>query len=293
MAYEGNVRVENAQLYVRDVGQGRPIVVMHGGPDFDHSYLLPDLDRLADEFRLIYYDQRGRGRSSENVQPDEVTLQSEIEDLESVRGYFGFDTVAVLGHSWGGLLAMEYAIRYPKRVSQLMLLNTGPASHADYLLFQEKLSQMRTTGDVEQMKELASGPGYEAGDVEMDAAYYRIHFRPTLRDPAQLERLVQSLRRNFRAEGIRKARAIEQRLYAETWTLPEYDRFPWLKRLRVPTLVLHGDYDFIPVEVAAHVAQAIPGSHFVVLGDCGHFSYMESPDQVQEAIEGLFNGHRL
>ena len=68
---ESRIPVESASLYCREIGQGQPIIVLHGGPDFDHSYLLPDLDRLADAFRLIYYDQRGRGRSADQVLPEE------------------------------------------------------------------------------------------------------------------------------------------------------------------------------------------------------------------------------
>ena len=70
---EGYAPVKGAALYYRDIGQGPPIIVLHGGPSFDHSYLLPDLDRLASAFRLIYYDQRGRGKSAENIQPTEVS----------------------------------------------------------------------------------------------------------------------------------------------------------------------------------------------------------------------------
>jgi proline iminopeptidase len=69
-------------LYSRVVGQGTAIIVLHGGPDFDHSYLVPDLDRLSDSFHLIYYDQRGRGRSADRVQPDNVTLASDIADID-------------------------------------------------------------------------------------------------------------------------------------------------------------------------------------------------------------------
>ena len=135
---EGYVPVEGARLYFRDIGQGPAIIVLHGGPGFDHNYLLPDMDRLIDAFRLIYYDQRGCGRSGEHVQPEDVSLHSEMDDLEGVRAYFQQDSVALLGHSWGGLLAMEYALRHPQRVSHLILLNTAPASHDDCLLFMQE-----------------------------------------------------------------------------------------------------------------------------------------------------------
>ena len=116
-------------MYVRDVGRGLPIIIVHGGPDFDHEYLLPEMDQLARSFRLIYYDQRGRGRSSSGQAPEDISVTSETEDLDRIRAHFGFEAVAVLGHSWGGLLAMEYALRRRRRVSHLILLNTAPVSH--------------------------------------------------------------------------------------------------------------------------------------------------------------------
>jgi len=100
-------------LYSREVGQGTAIIVLHVGPDFDHSYLLPELDRLSDSFHLIYYDQRGRGRSADRVQPEDVTLASDIADLEKVRQYFTLDSVVLLGHSWG--LCLPSNTRYGTR----------------------------------------------------------------------------------------------------------------------------------------------------------------------------------
>src|SRR4026209_3032326 len=109
---EGYAPVKNGELFYREVGHGRPIIVLHGGPDFDHTYLLPDLDRLSDSYRLIYYDQRGRGKSAPETPPEDVTIATEVEDLESLRKHLQLASVAILGHSWGGVLAMQYAIRY-------------------------------------------------------------------------------------------------------------------------------------------------------------------------------------
>jgi proline iminopeptidase len=123
---EGVIPVEHAALYYREIGQGPPIILLHGGPDFDQNQFLPDTDRLADGYRLNYYDQRGHGKSGENVQPEDVSLQSALDDLEAVRAYFQLDSVALLGHSRGGLMALEYAMRPPERVSQLILLKYCP-----------------------------------------------------------------------------------------------------------------------------------------------------------------------
>lgn len=160
---EGYVPVEQAQLYYRAIGQGHPIILLHGGPDFDHNYFLPDMDRLSDAFRLIYYDQRGRGKSSGQVQ--DASLQSDLQDLEGLREYLRLESMTVLGHSWGGLLAMEYAIRYPHRVSYLILMNTGPASYEDYQFLRQERSKSAAE-DVETLKALSERAAYQEGNPQ-------------------------------------------------------------------------------------------------------------------------------
>ena len=286
---EGYVPVDNARLYYREIGQGQPIVMLHGGPSFDHNYFLPDMDRLADSFRLIYYDQRGRGKSGGNVRPEDVTIQSEVEDLERLRDYFGLESVALLGHSWGGTLAMEYATRHPERVSHLILMNTAPASYDGWMLFQREFSNIRAPGEVDKMNELGTSARYQEGDHDTDAEYFRIYFRPTVRQPEQLERVVKSLRSNVTKEGIVKSREIGGRLFGDTYRLSEYNLLPKLQRLSIPTLIIHGDYDFIPIECVAPIAQAVPEARFVLLRECGHFSYIERPDEVRKEIADFFH----
>jgi proline iminopeptidase len=86
------------------------------------------------------------------------------------------------------------------------------------------------------------------------------------------------------------ARAIEQRLCDETWRSDGYDLIPKLQALDIPNMVLHGEHDFIPVALAAHIAGALPRGRLVVLEDCGHFAYLESPDAVHELVVALLEG---
>jgi len=284
---EGYAPVENAELFYREVGHGRPIILIHGGPDFDHTYLLPDMDRLSDSYRLIYYDQRGRGKSGGEIQPDDVSIKTEIEDLEGLRKYLQLDSVAVLGHSWGGVLAMEYAIRHSERVSHLILMNTAAASQEDYLLLRQEVRRRKAVYE-DALNALVSSAEYKEGDPETVAKYYRIQYGTTIKQPEHLERLMGRMRLSFTKEGVLRGRAIEEQLYKETWLSKEYDLFPKLKQLSIPTLVIHGDYDFVPAECAAHIAQAIPGARFALLRECGHFAYIESPDEVRKEISDFF-----
>lgn len=274
-------------LHTREVGTGQPIIVLHGGPDFDHDYLLPDLDRLADLGRLIYYDQRGRGRSSSGVRAEDVTIESEMADLDQVRVRSGSASVALLGHSWGALLALEYAIRHPDRVSHLILLNPAPASHDDFLALRDHLAALRTPAEIARRAELRADPIFLAGDLAAEAEYNRIHFRSAVHNPEHLDAVVARLRRTVDARGVVLSRAIEDRLYEQTWVEPSYDLLPRIRSLAIPTLVLHGDHDFIPLALARHIADAIPGARLVVVPECGHFSFLEQPDAVHEAIAQL------
>jgi proline iminopeptidase len=291
---ESRIPVGNAELYSREIGQGTSIIVLHGGPDFDHSYLLPGLDRLSDSYHLIYYDQRGRGRSANGVKPEDVTLASDIADIEKVRQYYHLDSVVLLGHSWGTVLALEYALRYPGRVSHLILMNPGPASTDDYKQLRTEWIEKRPE-DMERRKAIADTAAYKEADPDAVISYYRIHFKSALARSEDYEKLIARMQASFirqGKEGILKARAVESRLMTETWAAPEYNLLPRLKSLRIPTLVISGDHEFIPSSTAEHISQAIPNARLVTLKDCGHFTYLECPVAAHEQIDALFGSNK-
>jgi proline iminopeptidase len=279
-----------ALLYARSIGVGQPLIVLHGGPDFDHAYLLPDLDRWRDAFHLIYFDQRGRGRSAEGVRPEDVTLQSDVDDVEKVRQHHGFDAPAVLGHSWGAVLALEYALRYPAHVSHLVLMNPAPVSTGDFAVLRKHYLE-RIGAQMDRQREIMASPAYQAGEPEANAARYRIHFTPALKRTEDYERLMAAMRAAFirqGKEGIVKARAVEDRLMHDTWEKADYDLLPRLRSLKIPTLVIWGDADFIPLEISEHIARAIPDAELTTLEDCGHFTYLECGDEVRRRVDAFF-----
>jgi proline iminopeptidase len=286
---ESRIDVGGAELYAREVGKGPVIIVLHGGPDFDQSYLLPEMDRLSDSYRLIYYDQRGRGKSASNVRPEDVTLASDIVDLEKVRLYFHLESVTLLGHSWGTVIALEYALKYPERVSHLILMNPGPASREDYLQLRKDWLEKRPEA-MAQRKAISETTAYKEGDPEAVTAYYQIHFKPALARPEDYEKLIARMHADFTKEGVLKARAVEDRLMQDTWAKPDFDLLPHLKALKIPTLVLSGDHEFIPAATAEHIAQVIPNARLVILKDCGHFTFMECPAETHGQIDAFFAG---
>jgi proline iminopeptidase len=279
-----------ASLYAREIGRGRPIVVLHGGPDFDHAYLLPDMDRLANEYRLIYYDQRGRGRSADGVRPEDVTMASDVADVETVRQHFQLTSTALVGHSWGAVLALEYALRHPTRVSHLILMNPAPASSKDVQLLR-KAYLAKLGAEMDRQREILATAAYQGGDPDAVIARYRIHFRHALKRTEDYEKLMTAMQAAFVSQGkagIRKARAVEDRLMDETWNVPGYDLTPKLASLRMPTVVIWGDHDFIPIEISSHIARAVPNAQMVTLTDCGHFAYLECAGDLRRVLKGFF-----
>ena len=138
------------------------------------------------------------------------------------------------------------------------------------------------------MNSLRSTASYLEGDPQTVAEYYRYHFKPTIRSPQHLEKVVQTLRASFTKEGILKAREIEKRLMDETWQASGFNLLPRLENLDIPALVLHGDYDFIPLECITPIVGALHQARFRVLEDCGHFSFLEFPDKVHREITDFF-----
>jgi proline iminopeptidase len=285
---ESRVPVGSAELNVREVGSGAAILVLHGGPDFDHRYLLPDLDRLSDGYRLVYYDQRGRG-DSRRVRPEDVSLASELADLDAVRQALHLDRVVLLGHSWGTVLALEYAVRHPERVSRMILMNPAPASTTQYRRVRK--ARLEALGsDLDRMKAIAATDAFKRGDPGAVAAYYRIHFKAAVARPDDLERVMTSFRASFTPERIVAGRAIEDQLMKETWASDGYDLLPRLGKVTVPTLVITGDHDFFPVSMSEEISRALPSSRLVTLGGCGHFTYLECPAEVRRSIDEFLGG---
>jgi proline iminopeptidase len=117
------MQFRDVSLFVKVMGQGYPLVLMHGGPSLDHTTLLP-LEPLADQYTLIFYDHRCNGRS-EGADASTMTMDNLTADADALRQALGYDQWIVLGQSFGGNVALEYALRYPQRLSRQILMDTG------------------------------------------------------------------------------------------------------------------------------------------------------------------------
>jgi proline iminopeptidase len=173
-------------------------------------------------------------------------------------------------------------------------MNPAPASASDFAVLRKAYAQ-KLGADLDRQKAIMASAAYQAGDPEAVAARYRLHFKPALKRPEDFENLMATMKAAFinqGKEGIVKARAVEDRLMRDTWQADGYDLLPKLRNLSIPTLVISGDHDFIPGEIAAHIARAIPNARLATLKNCGHFAYLECPGDVRAAFDDFFRHAR-
>ena len=257
--------IRGVTLFERRVGSGPPTVVLHGGPGAHHDYLLPGFDALAHKRELIYYDQRGGGRSPVSRETP-VGWREQVADLEELRKSWGLEQLTLAGYSWGGLLALLYATEYPGRVERLALVSPAPAWREARLEFERRFSERNLAPELQRQRaELR-----ESGLRERDPAGYaqrlfELSVSAYFHAPERARDLTP-----FRVTG---------RTQQEVWaSLGDFDLRPALSRLTIPAVVLHGTSDPIPIETARAVAELLR-AEFHALPHCGHVPYVEAFDE--------------
>ena len=276
----GFVVVGETKVYYTAHGQGDPVVIVHGGPALDQQYLRPWLDQIAEFARPIYLDQRGTGGSTGPLTSPEISFDNLVADIDRLRLTMGYEKVTVLGHSWGGLLAIAYALRYPDHLRGLILMSTSEPGTRFASQTGGNQQAGRSEEDQARLQEVMISEAFVEGDPAAVSEVFKIAFRSTLADPTDLTKLNLDL-----SEATARNRDEVSQALGATMTQPDW----WneLSSLSVPTLIVHGLYDPLPVEMAQELADSIPGAEVTLLRDSGHFPFAEEPGPVMEALRAF------
>jgi proline iminopeptidase len=262
----------HSRLFCRVMGKGKPLIVIHGGPGLTQDYLLPQLYRLAETNFVIFYDQKGCGRSTGEINQDTINIPTLVNDIESIRKAFNFDKVSILGHSWGGFLAMHYAIAYPKSINKLILSNSMPASSEDLSLFINEYAR-RTTPFQDELSSIYKTKEFQEGDPNTIERVYRKIFRTYCNHPEKADFLSLHMSPIASVNGAKIYELLQENTFKKPFNLHDS-----LKTLQIPTLIIHGNADPIPAITARNTHLSIQGSKYILLENCGHFPYIEQPD---------------
>lgn len=281
-ARQGLLSLASGRLFYEVVGEGDPIVVVHGGPGLDHNYLRPGLDVLASSRALVYYDQRGTGRSGATLDSASIHLDAFVSDIDALRVALGYPRITVLGHSFGALIALAYALRHPDETRALVLLDPVEPGSRWATETARRAAAARTPADSAELAALVASPGYQNRDPATMSQIYRVAFRGTMRDPARVEEINLKLSRSTAQNGPEVARLLGTSLGKLDW----WDR---LGELRVPTLVVAGRHEPLPRAMVAALVDSIPNARLAEL-DAGHFPFVEDPAGLASAVAGFLAG---
>jgi proline iminopeptidase len=273
-ASEGHATVNGVSHFYRSIGHGEPFVMLHGGPGMWHDELLPFFDDLARDHQVVFYDQRGNGKSLMSEITDEnFTVDWLVSDLEELRRVWGFDRISIVGHSWGGLLGMYYASRHPDRVDRLILVDPAP-TNAGLLMESYRVLVDRIGIDGwRRLEEIYDSDAYLAGDPAAHNAAMRLSEAATFHVAAARERYFDIVA--FDAVTARNMVSISGPAQA---IKREVDVEADLGTISCPTLIIYGAEDFVVPAARERIHQSIPGSRLVVIPDSGHYPFMEQPE---------------
>jgi proline iminopeptidase len=292
---QGFVDANGVMIYYEEFGKGEPLMIVHGGPGASHDYFLPYLIPLARHNRLIFIDERGSGRSEILEDSTQYTVENMVEDVEAVRKALGLGKMSLLGHSYGGVLAQAYALKYQEHLSHLVLCSTFPSTSQMNEVFQkmkEKMSpELRNRIDkMEKGGLFGHGKPYEQNrytNEYMIAAWgdgyfpylYQRHPDPNY-DPV--------------ASGN-----MSWTLYREMWgsdgefiidgNLKSVEYVDKLSSIKVPTLITCGDHDECAPSLSEEMHQKISGSKLVIFPQSGHMTFVDQPDLFIKTVDGFLH----
>lgn len=259
----------DVDLHCMEEGEGFPLLVHHGGPGLDHTVIAPHLDPLAEHLRLICYDHRGSGRSARpHGSSDPYHIDHFVSDIGGVAKGLGLDRFALLGHSFGGIVALHFALAHPDALSHLILV-CSPASHH---FVDDVEAALPDYLDAQALAELNSLQDSDPSDhvirrsLELLAPVY-------FHDPKRVSELgLDSVRFGPETQAV--------------WdSLEGFDLRPRLGEIRVPSLVIAGAHDrSVSAEQAREVADALPKGRLLVMENSGHYPFVEEPEPFLSAV---------
>lgn len=280
-------RVRDTELYFDVEGMGlvpdgaalreRPVaMVIHGGPGGDHSGFKPAYTPLTARMQLVYFDHRGQGRSQRG-DPAKYTLDENVEDMEALRRHLGLGPVVSIGTSYGGMVAMAHAARYPGAVSHLVLVVT--AAHSGFIARAQEIVRERGTEEQRLVCDTLWAGGFET--PEQLQHYYAVM------GPMYSRRFDAASAAAVRGRSEPSPEPLN-RAFGPGGFLRRFDLRPELPRIAAPTLIVAGRHDWIcPPEFSEEIHRLIPGSDLRVFEDSSHSIRVDEPEKLVDAILGF------
>ena len=273
--------INGKKIWTVSFGKGDPLFFIAGGPGGTH-YGLRSFDTLATNFKLVYFDGLGRGKSDLAKKVTDYSLQRDVEDLEALRKAMGFRQINVLGHSYGGVVAQAYAIKYPQNVKHLILANTFHS----YVMWQENDDncnhEIKTSyPEVWDTLMVLRNQGYVSSDAIHQEVYGRVPygFLYAYNPDKFVNRGRKPYPNPFNAELYYQMVGKDGDFIVGS-DIGNFDFRKELKNLKMPILVIGGRYDRVAVpSQMIKYKEYCPQAKYVMFEKSGHNPQVEEPEK--------------
>jgi proline iminopeptidase len=279
-AREGYVKSsDGVQLFYHITGKGKDTIVMlHGGPGLNMGYFAPDMEPLGASFVLLFYDQRGSGKSSLITDSAKINLNAHIEDLEALRRYFNIQRMSIIGHSWGAMLAARYALKYPDRISKMVFSNPGPLRrNPSYTQTISNISKWMDSSTLEQLSKLRAARTDTSRDAqETCREFWKLFIKGYFSAPFDTI-TIKKMKGDFCSAS---SPAIRNGLRVSTSTWASLGDWDWrndFHQLKNMVLIIAGTKDIIPMEAIQEWKNAFPNVKLILIEKAGHYPQVEQP----------------
>jgi proline iminopeptidase len=271
---EGYKKVNGVNNFYKIAGKGEPFIMLHGGPGMYHDELFPFFLDFAKSNKVIFYDQRGNGKSTlEKIDSTTFTVELMIEDLEELRKEFGIDKLNIIGHSWGGLLGMYYASKYPENVKRLVLVDAAPVN-TDLLIkcYKNQMSMFKPE-ELEYLQKVYQSEDYLAGNPKVVNEAMRISEGVIFSNKDVIDDYMKVA--SFNETTAKNAILLNELATQMKLNIDVQDK---LSNINCPTLIINGKDDFIVEEAYRLTNQLISNSEIVLIEGAGHYPFIENKE---------------
>lgn len=282
---EGYIPSHGYKTWYRSVGDGEtpckfPLLLLHGGPGCPSDYLESVEAMAGTGRRVIRYDQLGCGNSDHPHKPEMYTVKLYVEELDDIRKALGLERIHLLGQSWGGMLAMEYAVTQPRGLESL-IISDSPASMRQWVAEANRLrGELPPDVQANLLKHEQAGTTEDPEYVEATVVFYARHVCRVVPFPDAVMRSFEKLQADpdvyHTMNGPSEFHVIG--------TLKDWDIRPRLGEIRVPTLIISGRYDEATPLIAETVHKGICGSEWVLFEESSHLPNAEEPARFMAVV---------
>jgi proline iminopeptidase len=276
----GTVHTADVDLAYEIYGQPTaeiPVIAVNGGPGLSHKYMMQNnvWQRLAEKRQIVFYDQRGTGKSTHIQEGASQAIDAQVADIEAVRAHLGFQMIDIVGDSYGGFLAMAYVTKHPERVHKLILSDSAPPAFKDIVHLLPQVFPDIEEEDAEIQKKF--------GDTDGAAQKQLLnHFRMIFYDEDKLHTYLASIGDIGYVPKVGAAVGESASKIDMTLELPKF---------KFPTLIITGRYDLNVAPLTAwRMYKSIPGAKLVIFARSGHLPSYEEPDKYVEVVNAFLVG---